>query len=342
MSQMPTLRCPTCNTEIRGRYCGKCGLAITPTARLSLPPVPLTDAEIDRAARLQPFNRWFLDWPDPTHAIGARLPVFSLNQNYNVDRQKGKAISRHIYRTVFHKLQNDALSGTQINVIDYLDHKYRLRCNEKPRRFITITHETNRKTRSTILARFLPDGGNIFIGVDAYVLGPFDWFKCLKELFFLPVLLCVCMCITLYLLYKNDSLLRANDMPMFLLLPILYLAFLLVFLYKRRSTVSRIIRSYRREHRVLLALRQTYHRSSSNHAFNEDDVHMFFKSTLTLIVDSAIDVFEKNGISAGQFKRYVMNINNNLSIFGDGTINQIGNQMGGAGNTMSGNTMSGN
>jgi hypothetical protein len=44
-------------------------------------------------------------------------------------------------------------------------------------------------------------------------------------------------------------------------------------------------------------------------------------------------VFEKNGMSVGQFKRYIMNINNHLSIYGDGTINQIGNQIGGSGNT---------
>src|SRR4051812_5551989 len=109
MSTTPGLQCPKCNTVIRAgsRYCGNCRFPITASAHLSLSPAPLTDNAIDRAACLQPVNRWILDWPDPTNSIGERLPLFSLSQNYNVDRQKAPIISRHVYRAVFKKLHTD-------------------------------------------------------------------------------------------------------------------------------------------------------------------------------------------------------------------------------------------
>jgi hypothetical protein len=278
------------------------------------------------------FSRDFFDRQDPTEGIGGIIIPFSFSNIYDdVDKEsKLTEICAELYEKVLAKLKSGDLGkDIQFEITDYKDAKQG--GNESARRYLTITRETNRKTKITILARFLPYGNKLYVGVDSFVLGNTHWLKVIGmvALTFVPFACYIftfipSMIQSIYSSfnpygssYQNnsigDTILGNFWYTLCCGLPWLIFAFSFLWL----ST----IRNFRHEGNLLLSLRQSFNQILNSRSFNIDDVLMTLKSILPLILSSIIEVFEKYDLSVkslDEFAATIQTINNIQNVYGTG------------------------
>lgn len=258
------------------------------------------------------FNRSKLDQPDPTEAIGLHLPGFGWHNVFSArEATKAAGLCTEAYEELLRDLPRAELPSTQTSITDYQDAQHSH--EEQPRRYVALTRETPRGSRVTILTRFLPHGRYFYVGLDAYVLGATNWWAVLWRLVVtlsVPTVTMLPMLASLLLLPRY----RPSSSDMLLLMA----AFLMSSLWVCGAgwlLWLKVIRNYRAEGRLGLALRQAFNLPTNNRSFNTDDVLMALQSALPVVSGSIREVFERNGIPVASLERYVMQIQNVQNIF---------------------------
>ncbi len=290
------------------------------------------------SVRQKPFSRDFFDRKDPTESIGELIIPFSFSSVYdNVDSNKLLEICAELYEKVQARLRSGDLGrDIQFEVVDYKDAKQGNK--ENPRRYLKITRETLRKTRITILARFLPYGNKLYVSVDSFVLGNINWLKVVRNIaltllvpficyFLLSLLLGLILGIIQVINNGTAPFGSSNSDESVVGLGILFnlqyicccvfpwLIFAIAFLWLDT------IRNFRHEGNLVLGLRQSFNQILNTRSFNIDDVLMTLKSVLPLILGSIKEVFEKHNIpvnSLDNFATTIQNINNIQNVYGTG------------------------
>lgn len=285
------------------------------------------------------FSRDFFDRQDPTEGIGDLLILFSFSNIYDDVEKDSKLpeICAELYEKVLAKLKSGDLGkDIEFRLLDFKDAKQGDK--ENPRRYVVITRETNRKTRITILARFLPYGNKLYVGVDSFVLGNINWQRVLGAIVItaapftcyifsvLPAIVQTLIQSVMQSLsafsgsnYQNSS---SSILPtMMVILQVTcccvfpWMFFAVVFLW--RDTIKNL----RHEGNPFLALRQSFNKIFNTRSFNIDDIVMTVKSVLPLILGSIREVFEKHNISVktlDEFAARLQTINNIQNIYGTG------------------------
>lgn len=275
------------------------------------------------------FSRNFFDRQDPTEGIGQLIIPFSFSNIYDdVDKDsKIGEICDELYEKVLAKLNSGELGkDMRFEIYDYKD--ARQGDKESARRYLVITRETKRKTRITILARFLRYGNKLYVGVDSFILGDTNWlqiigFTALTILPFSCYIFTLVPAVIQNILasldpFGNSSSGSAGSIFLFALqytfcciLP--WLIFTVVSLWLNS------IRNFRHEGDLLLALRQSFNQILNSRSFNTDDILMTLKSVLPLILSSIREVFQKHNIpvkSLDEFAATVQTVTNIQNIYG--------------------------
>lgn len=277
----------------------------------------------------------FLDIHDPTDFAGIRQSSFSIARTYVVGKEQLPETCDDLYTHVINKLNSEAVGKISLRTTDYLDSLQRGK--EAPRRYIVIESNTNRGTRSSIFIRFLPFGDNLYVGIESYVLGTIDWFNLAIRIFitFIPI-----MVIFLYIsitVAVNSFTSQFNQFGerqssglgsgfLCCLIPAI-LFFLLLWID--------VLRAFNQHGNLALALRQNISKSPNNQSFNNDDVLMFFKSSLPLVIFSVREVFDKHKLPIKSLEDFATNVNNVVNIStGGGCLSIIGSAIGGRNNNV--------
>lgn len=293
---------------------------------------------MNESVKQKKFSRDFFDRQDPTEGIGGLLIPFSFSNIYD-DVEKDSKLSEvcaELYEKVLAKLQSGDLGkDIEFKLLDYKDAKQGEK--EDPRRYVVITRETNRKTRITILARFLPYGNKLYVGVDSFVLGNINWQRVLGILaltiapfscYIFSVLPAIVQSLIQSVMqslsafggsYQSSS---SSALPTMLAIIQLTCCCILPWMVFAIAVLWRdTIKNLRQEGNPILALRQSFNNIFNTRSFNIDDILMTVKSVLPLILGSIREVFEKHDISVKTLDEFAANlqtINNIQNIYGTG------------------------
>jgi hypothetical protein len=281
------------------------------------------------------FNRGFFDRTDPFQNIGENIPNLSMYHLYsNIDQNKIPEIRTTIYNRIINKVTNSLPDKTSIELISFADKK--LEHIEGSRDYIIITNETPRKTRSTIAIRCLSYGGNLYLGVDSFALGSTNQRNFIARIYFsiipLAILIGIFFCLILQqiataitqsvgpYMSRGPSALPSTALSLFITalcsIPLIYILIMLWI---------DVIRGFYHHKDINRAIREVFNHFPSDESFNTDDILMFLKSILPIVVESIEEVFKENGINIEaleQFRSTIQNITNISETFVNYTSNQ--------------------
>lgn len=280
---------------------------------------------------LKLFNQSFFDVHDPADLVGVRQSQFSISQIYELDQQRSEAICEELYLHVYEKLKDGAVGRISLQHLDYLD--YQRQKEEPARKYIVIERETNRGTKMNVLIRFLTIGNNLYVAVDSYVIGTLDIIGLVVRIILTVIPLGF---VTFYLSmvawissisYRRDSSLSDASSIFCCLAPVLLFV---IFLWVD------VVRAYRQHGNLNLALRQNLNVIRESQSFDRDDVLMFFKSSLPLVIVSVKEVLENNKLPVVTLDNFVANVSEVVNIFsGGGPLSIINSVIGGKGSSVS-------
>lgn len=245
------------------------------------------------------FNRGWLDRKDPVEGLGGHVQAFSVSRVFQMtDNDQVLKVSSDIYEEVVADLQRGSLADTKCSVVAHEDAQ--LQGTEEPRKYITLSRETARGTRITLLMRFIPHGRFMYMGVDSYVLGAFDWWAFTWRFLALMALLFYIFSPIFYSSsptpYPSD-LIPASIKTLLNILSVVSSTLLaLIFFRTIGARWIAVARNLRAEGNLVLALRQTFYVPIDQLSFNSDDIMMTLKSSLTTALRSTITVGEQHGI----------------------------------------------
>lgn len=272
-----------------------------PKKRRVIDPGPLSEARItDRA-----FNRGFLDRSDPLEDKGATLPGFNFAASYPVQRDKQSNLIHKLHANAYAHVRGGEIPA-DVNVVDF--HDDRTRSREEPRRYLVIEAETIRSTRVSVYTTFLTYGDNLYVALDTFILPP------------LSVLRALVAGIVTVLVLAVASL--GGGILGFLLWGALVAWFF-----------RDVVRSLSQGDRPELALRKKFPKSPKYSTFDTDDVLVFFKSSVPLVLRSIQEVFEDADIPVDVLERAIQNVNfvNTINT-GGGMFNAVNSVLAGVGN----------
>ncbi len=273
------------------------------------------------------FHRHFFDKLDPAQRMGTHFPAFSVFHLYSdIDQQKTHAVCKSVYERIINKVCKDIPSHIKVELVSFADKK--LESLEGSRDYIVITRTTARGTRSTIIVRCFPYGRNIYLALDSYALGTLNYQHLIVRIYasIIPfiLLLCPILCILGNLfqsIVSTGRLAPDHITSSFLQLSfcIIPIGILIVFMWLD------LIRGFFYHRNLRIALRESFNSFAEDESFNADDVFMFLKSILPIVIESIQQVFKENNIDIRMledFARVVNNINNINETF----INYAANQ----------------
>ena len=156
--------------------------------------------------------------------------------------------------------------------------------------------ETARNTLITSLVRVIVYGDNLYVAADSYILGSTRWSAFFLQAFILVVILGA---------FLGDSLFFGIKLVLF--------PFAVVYLV--RNWIG-VVRALRQGVSLSKAIRQRFYRFPKKSSFDQDDILMFLKSAVPLILSQIERTFDEYSIMVS-FDRTIQNINN------IGTLNQI-------------------
>jgi hypothetical protein len=319
--------CPNCGVAVNPstKFCAACGTVLAIVN-------PSTNA-IEKPV-LKPFNQGFLDIRDPADFQGVRQPDFSFAHAYGVEKDRLPAIIDDLYTHVYEKLKAGAVGKITYRQTDYLDS--RRRGQESPRRYIVVEQETNRGTKMSIFVRFLPLGDNLYVAVDSYILGKVNVFAIVLQAIITAIPLMIIFAYLSFLTYvsaiSSQFTARSTSSSPGLGFFVCCLVPTIVVL---SALWVNVLRAFRQHGDLGLALRQNFSHAPNDQSFNIDDILMFFKSVLPLVIFSVQDVFKKHGLSVKTLDEFATNVNNVVNISsGGGLLSVIGSAIGGSNNTV--------
>jgi hypothetical protein len=142
--------------------------------------------------------------------------------------------------------------------------------NEPPRHYIIVSLNTVRGFKMSVYANFLTYGDNLFISINSVVLGPLDKVAFLINLFFNTIFSITVVGLAYYL---------------------------------------DIIRGMSQGEPLSLIFRKKHPKAHNLGLFNTDDILMFYKSVVPMIMRSVQEVFENNNIPVDVLEKHIQNIN---------------------------------
>lgn len=260
--------------------------------------------------RIQYINRFLLDKKHPEENLGIWFPYLSASTMFPTLIENESIIDdliESLYNNLYLKLEN-TLKKDELNVkLEAILFKDQQVSFDKKRLYFIIKNRTVRKTEITTLCRFYKSGNRIYIALDSYGLGQIKWFPFLRNIFIF---------IVTFLL----------TMP-FLGIPAIFLGLLMW---------KNIIKGLKQGETFERAIRQTYPKRIDHNSFDDDDVTMYLKSLLPLILDCVEETFGEYGIDIREVVQQIVQniqINNNVT----GNNNTVGNLSGIALNLLSNN-----
>jgi hypothetical protein len=256
------------------------------------------------------FNRDYFDFRDPLENAGYLLANNNFSDSYPIGDKPMWEIINKLYGSVFQKIRADAMLSSETIVEDVAFRDVRA-IREDPRRYLVIRRETNRDTHIAAYATFLPFGDHLYFSVRVILLGPTNWWKVIVS--FIPFLMFF------------PSFLALGSIT---ILPLALLLFFYAILYRT------IIASLRHGDPFPLALRKRFNKRDKLSTFNSDDIFMFYKSTVPMILRTIQEVFEEYGIPVTVIQDYLkmVSISTNINVERGGAFNTIGNFVAGIDN----------
>ncbi len=242
--------------------------------------------DIGRPSVINLGSSWF-KISTPEDGVGLKIGAFNLKHTYRVDHKENNIdeICQKLYVRVYQAVSEGLLGNAKVRPVVYVKDALKTRDH---RRYILITRDTVYGNRTTIFVRFLEFGGYLYVGLDVYTLGNVSWLKVLKKL---------AITIALFLLT-----------PFTLFLSLIAIPIIWWKLFWRMSY----------EKNVMLAIRQEFPGAIGGGPFDSDDVFMFSKSTVSLILPTVRKVFEEESLPLESLDAFIQQINNVTQINTEG------------------------
>lgn len=260
---------------------------------------------------LKLFNQGFFDIRDPADFVGVRQTDFSIAQIYELDKERNSMICEELYTHVFEKLKSGAVGKTSYKQVDYLDYQHQT--HEPARRYILVEQETTRGTKMNVFVRFLSMGDNLYVAVDSYVIGSLDIVALILRIIFTIVPLgFVAFYLSISALLYSASLnySRRDSLPDFgsIMCCIVPVLLFLILIWVD------VVRAFREHGDLRLALRQNLHVIRDNQSFDRDDVLMFFKSSLPLVIFSVTEILDRNKLPVKTLENFAKDVDKTITI----------------------------
>lgn len=233
---------------------------------------------------------------DPANSAGLYIASSSLYQTYRVDRNRVKPICETLYQHLIEQVGTQNLGDARFRIVTYREDSMGFsqvntkEYDNQERTYILITRDTLRSTRATILVRFLTYGGNIYVGVDTYILGQLNLCAFARKLVLTVI-------IPWFAIAPLSFIPGINQL--------LFFVYLCLIAFSWGGLIQRVLQVGD----IKTALRLEFNKSLDLGSFNLDDVVMFIKSTLHTTVTSIRDVFEQEGLPIETLDAFVQNIN---------------------------------
>lgn len=237
---------------------------------------------------------------DPANSAGLYIPSFSLYHTYRVDRNKVKQICDKLYQHLVEQVSKQNLGDAKSHIVTYREDATGFsqasvkEFDNRERTYILITRNTLRSTRATILIRFLTYGDNLYVGVDAYILGDLNLCAFMRKI--------ILTIIIPFFVIGPLSLILLFIPGIGQLLLFLYLCFMAL---SWGGLIQRIVQVGD----FKTALRLEFNKVLDLGSFNLDDVVMFMKSTLYTTVTSIRDTLKQEGLSVETLDAFAQQIN---------------------------------
>lgn len=275
-----------------------------PTAPGVIGGVAMSHVEVVR----RDFNRGLFDREDPLEGAGEMLSDFGFADIYAVDMRRQKDLIGKLHANVLAHSRNGRIPGATIQVVEYND--VRTGSREPPRRFVRLEAESLRSTHMSLFARFLPFGDHLYVAVSCFILPPLSLWRFIRALFVSGI---VFLLINLFLPFLG------------------FFVAIGVLVWHYRD----VVRALSQGESLSLALRQHFNKANDLGTFNTDDVLMFFKSAVPIVLTSIHEVFAEAGIPVDVLERAIQNISfvTNVST-GGGAFNAINSAVGGSNNSV--------
>ena len=243
----------------------------------------------------------------PTDGIGINLADYSLNTTMQISRTETTRICGELYTHVIKKINGGSLGNARGRIITY---KVNLYSGEDLRDYIIANHTTLDKTRTTILIRFLESGDNLYLGLDAYVLGQLNQLKFFGYIFMTIIVP----------LFVSNTLANILNMSSMVIFPF----WVLITLFMWRKVITR----YRYEGDLGVALRQEFPGKIKSSEFGSDDIIIFIKTTLYAAVSSIREVLQDKELPIESLDTFLEKVTGgstvNITNSGSGTVNAQG------------------
>ncbi|MBE9063945.1 FHA domain-containing protein [cf. Phormidesmis sp. LEGE 11477] len=223
----------------------------------------------------------------PEDGVGLKIRAFDLQHTYRIDKKENDidSICEKLYVRVYQAVSEGRLGDSKVRPVIYAKDAAN---TQDRRRYILITRDTVHGNRSTVFVRFIEFGENLYVGLDVYTLGNVSWFKLLKK-----------GAITAALFFLS---------PLTLFLSLFAIPIIWWKLFWRIGY----------EKNVMLAIRQEFPGIIGGGPFDYDDVFMFSKSTVSLIVKTVRNVFEEEKLPLESLDAFIQQINNVTQINTEG------------------------
>ncbi|MCI5140286.1 MAG: hypothetical protein D3909_00785 [Candidatus Electrothrix sp. ATG1] len=256
------------------------------------------ELELINDKKITLFNRGWFDRKDPSERIGQYLSCFSLYQVYN-DVKDLKKIKENIYDELLKNINNNTPDYIKTSLVEFAD--LQNKHVEGERKYIVIERETPRKTQAKILIRFLELNDKLYLGIDSYILGKFSLWEFIKRLLLTYFVLAVVNVINIPFFFIAAFI---GKMALFNLYLSGFSLFIGVFMW------IDVIRGFLHHKRCGLAFRQCFNKIPDAESFNTDDIFMFFKGILPIVVSTIKTTFKENDIEYNTLDDFLVSVTN--------------------------------
>jgi hypothetical protein len=173
-------RCPI-RSEIRINIAEGIILVVSP---LVISPPSLIRETANKIPIISLGFRWF-KIGSPDDGVGIRLSQFDLHQTYSIDREKLDRICQKLYDRVYQSVTGGTLREGKVRSLMF---RKSTLLHDDSRRYVLVTRDTVHGNRTTVFVRFLGYGDNLYLGLDVYSLGGFNWIRFLLKVLLTGVL----------------------------------------------------------------------------------------------------------------------------------------------------------
>lgn len=248
----------------------------------------------------------------PNDGAGFELKSYRLLKTYSTNREKVKRVCLKLNNYVIEKIRDGCVSDSKVMAFIYV------KKTVDGRSYIRVTRETIHGVRVTAFIRFSGYGDNLYVGMNAYSLGDFDWKRFLIKLSISLVLSLLFILPPLGYSFYN-TFVGLTSSPE-LLVDLDFISYLLSSAFSNLMVAIipilvfalmwwKMAWRFNDEKRFLLALKQEFPKPYIGDLFDIDDITMFVQSTTRVAAQAIYDVFEEEGLPLEELGEYIQQIN---------------------------------